>query len=270
MLRLLFWNINQNVLASDINYLVDRHQIDFLILAEDPLSAVERQQSLPVNGSVFAFADSQSRINILSRFDASYFQPIQESEYYSFQGIALPLHKSLTLLAIHWKSLMNRSEASQSAAMYQLGREIRDVEKEIGHERTIVVGDLNVNPFLEGMVASNGMHSVMCKEIVARGNRSSSPYGKFPFFYNPTWSILGDESLGPPGTYYYNNSQEVQHFWNIFDQVLVRPDLIEFLPKRSLRVLTESQRKLVDHRGLPSVSDHLPLFFQFDLPLGEN
>ena len=90
-------------------------------------------------------------------------------------------------------------------------------------------------------------------------------------FYNPMWGRFGDESVGPPGTYYYSSSDNLSYFWNIFDQVLIRPVLMPFFNEERMKVLTRvGDKSLLTTNGLPdadAVSDHLPLVFRLDLPV---
>ncbi|MBL8205931.1 MAG: hypothetical protein JNM09_16975 [Blastocatellia bacterium] len=83
------------------------------------------------------------------------------------------------------------------------------------------------------------------------------------------WGFFGDGSEGPAGTYYYRHSGHVSYFWNIFDQVLIRPDLLPSFRNSDLAVLTDDgDESLLTSHGLPDVagaSDHLPLLFKLDI-----
>jgi len=78
------------------------------------------------------------------------------------------------------------------------------------------------------------------------------------------WSRLGDESAGPAGTYFHRDSGVHSLFWNTFDQVLLRPDLLPFYRPDRLKVLARvGERELADEHGVDhSVSDHLPIFLE--------
>jgi hypothetical protein len=80
------------------------------------------------------------------------------------------------------------------------GAVVRDVEKRVGHDRTIVVGDLNMNPFDAGIVGAEGLNAVMTKQIASQGGRKVDAV-RYPFFYNPMWSHFGDSTHEeyPPG-----------------------------------------------------------------------
>lgn len=125
-----------------------------------------------------------------------------------------------------------------------------------------------MNPFEAGVVSAAGLHGVMSRRIAQRGARVIQKR-KWPFFYNPMWSLLGDESPGPPGTYYYTRPEHKVFFWNMFDQVLIRPDLLHLFNSEDLEILqSDGDISFLSSRGLPDrnvASDHLPIFFKLDL-----
>jgi hypothetical protein len=140
------------------------------------------------------------------------------------------------------------------------------VEEKVGHTRTLLVGDLNMNPFDPGVSGAQGFHAVMSRRVAQRGSRTVR--GKrYPLFYNPMWGLLGDRSVGPCGTYFLHSSKPNNYFWNMYDQVLLRPALADRLAE--LRILdSDGENSLLTRNGLPDkqqASDHLPLLFRLDL-----
>jgi hypothetical protein len=61
----------------------------------------------------------------------------------------------------------------------------------------------------------------------------------------------------------------VHYFWQTFDQVLVRPSLLEAFPEEELRIVhTVGSRSLLKDRtpGIDRrISDHLPLLFKLEI-----
>ena len=145
---------------------------------------------------------------------------------------------------------------------------IRKKEDEVGHTRTVLVGDLNMNPFEDGVVSSTGLHAVMTRKIAEKKSRIVQD-NEYLYFYNPMWSLFGDGSKGPPGTYYYYKAEHKVYFWNIFDQVLLRPDLIDFFSNDDLMILdSDGKNVLLSSQGIPDInvaSDHLPIYFTLNL-----
>ena len=78
------------------------------------------------------------------------------------------------------------------------------------------------------------------------------------------WNLLGDFNY-PPGTYYYRGSKEKNEFWNMFDQVIIRPQLRDRFIDKELKIITKAgDNSLVNRKQHPNknISDHLPIVFQ--------
>jgi hypothetical protein len=125
-----------------------------------------------------------------------------------------------------------------------------------------------MNPFESGLVSANGLNAVMDRSVAARGERTVQGT-VHPFFYNPMWSRFGDGSPGPSGTYYRDSGEHVTFFWNMFDQVLLRPELLARFRSEDLEILdSDGDASLLTPKGRPSrtkASDHLPVLFRLSL-----
>ena len=172
------------------------------------------------------------------------------------------------LVVVHLASKLYRNETDQTALAGRVRVDIEEAEARRQHCRTVVVGDFNMNPFESGVVGSEAFHAVMCREVASKGSREVAGQERF-FFYNPMWSLFGDRSVGPPGTYHYNSGAVDNYYWNMFDQVLLRPGLITRFIDEDLLIVTEVDgRSLLTARGLPDKnvgSDHLPIMFGLNL-----
>lgn len=124
-----------------------------------------------------------------------------------------------------------------------------------------------MNPFESGMVATEGLHSVMSRRIANRHVRTVQGR-EYRFFYNPMWGHFGDAETDTAGSYFYQSAEHVNYFWNVFDQVLLRPEVAKGFDPAQLRILTSvGGRSLVRKDGRPdsaSGSDHLPIVFELD------
>jgi hypothetical protein len=104
----------------------------------------------------------------------------------------------------------------------------------------------------------------MTRALAARERRTVRGHD-YRMLYNPMWGLFGDRpSAGPPGTYYRSSTGTVNYFWNMYDQVLLRPAVAG--AQAELRILdTDGTDTLLTPRGLPDQaagSDHLPLLFR--------
>jgi hypothetical protein len=79
----------------------------------------------------------------------------------------------------------------------------------------------------------------------------------------------GHQDHEPPGTCYYPARESKWYYWNMLDQVLLRPGLLPYFKNSDLKILTtDGQVNLLNQRGLPDrgqFSDHLPVVFRLEL-----
>ena len=145
---------------------------------------------------------------------------------------------------------------------------IRDAEDRVGHENSLIMGDLNMDPYEDGVTAADCLHGVMDKNIALQFARTVDGKSR-TFFYNPMWDRLGDETNGPPGTYFRRGGQ-ISAFWHTFDQVLLRPSLLAYYSPSALRVITNigSRDLLQGGRIDRALSDHLPVLLSLNLERG--
>ena len=208
------------------------------------------------------------KITVYTKFPAEFLLPQFETNRMSIRRLALPGLPEILLAAIHFPSKLHFSDQEQALEATVLAQQIREAEQLAQCERTVLVGDLNMNPFENGVIAANGLHGVMTREIAARQTRTVQDQ-TYPFFYNPMWGRLGDATEGPAGSYYYAHSGHTTYFWNSFDQVLLRPALLQYFRDEELKILTDDgELSLVSDNGLPdkkTASDHLPILFKLHL-----
>jgi endonuclease/exonuclease/phosphatase (EEP) superfamily protein YafD len=269
MITFLFWNMNRKPLADAIAAIAKAELVDILILSECAIEAKDLLATLNRRDAEFHFAPGQNRrISMFTRFPGRYLSPSYESERLTIRRLRLPAIEELLLVAVHFPGKWFWSDDSQMLECANLGLMIVDEEQRAGHDRTIVVGDLNMNPFDKGVVAAAGLHAVATRRIAERGSRSVQGRS-YPFFYNPMWGHFGDDRERPAGTYYYERAEHVNYFWNNFDQVLLRPQLMNNFRRDQLRILDHAGgTPLSRDDGRPDqdgASDHFPLLFTLDL-----
>ena len=116
------------------------------------------------------------------------------------------------------------------------------------------------------MVIAGGLHAVMSRRIAARNTRTVQ-WQKYKFFYNPMWNHLGDNGEAC-GTFYFEGGEHLCYYWNLFDQVLLRPDLLEGFAPEGVRILTSiGKYSLLQDDGRPDkemASDHLPVTLELN------
>lgn len=304
MLTFFFWNMGgeghkrspdevkteaarEQRLLAVLRNVAEARDADVVMLAECPVPAarvwdeLNRGTTRP-RSMWFRDTDSTSlcdRVLIFPRFPGRFLTKRSEGARYTGRHLKLPDPRpSVNLFVVHFGSKRNKSEASQTLAAPVFSQTVRELEKKSKHDRTILVGDFNMNPFEDGVVGAEGLNAAMTRHVVEKESRvvDGKPY---PFFYNPMWSFFGDSTHAehppsssthePPGTCYYPAGESRWHYWNIFDQVLLRPSLLPYFNNSDLEIVTgDGETRLIDGNGLPArdaLSDHLPILFRLNV-----
>jgi hypothetical protein len=253
-----------------VGELVREHAIDVVVLAEcnEPVDQVQQELQAIAGGEFFVPAASPSRVVVVSRLGGDQFREIDQ-----YMGGLMSIRRatfrgSEYLWAfVHLSSKREEQGEDQADYAKELAEHLRLIESRRNHQRTILCGDFNMNPFERGLVTAGAFHGMMTRDCVDKGSRIVKTL-EYPFFYNPMWGLFGDRTPGPAGTYYTRRSSSLSYDWNMFDQVLLRKDVLPFF-ENDLKILdTAGGSSLVTAAGHPDkkhYSDHLPLKFALNL-----
>ena len=265
-MNILFWNIQGKRLARDLlAQAVSLHQIDIVAIAEAPEQGP--RWLIPALAAIGPFRSTQleSRLQVFSLSPLS-LRAMGESPHTSICSVRAAHGSTLLLALAHLPSKLHRDATDQETITRGLSEHLREMEGKVGHSRTVLIGDLNANPFEPSLAKVDGLHAVMSQAVARRGSRTC--YGKkYPFFYNPMWSRLGDLSPGPPGTWFDSESRAISYFWHSFDQCLLRPELLEHFPPTGFEVLDRiGDVQLANDDGIRGgdYPDHLPLVLKLN------
>jgi len=64
----------------------------------------------------------------------------------------------------------------------------------LGHSRTFLAGDFNMDPYDDGMLGAGALHGMMTRRTALLGSRIVDG-GRYHMFYNPMWGFMGDRTL---------------------------------------------------------------------------
>lgn len=178
---------------------------------------------------------------------------------------------------VHMPSKLDCNEKTQYSDARQIVLDLQAMKgrKGVGHNRFLLFGDFNMNPFEPGMIEPDGFNAVLSLDEALNGNRTEW-YKRFDYFYNPMWSFMGDRDriTGKkklPGTYYFRKTRDVTlTFWNVFDKVIVRPEIADLVDYQSLRILQgggDIESLVNEDFALrdEAYSDHLPITFKLNI-----
>ena len=239
-MNILFWNINKRDLKENIFNISEKHDIDIIILAESVFQPNELILTLNKDNVQFFPQHPLSqcdKLQLISRFHYDFITPVFESNRLNIRKLSLPGTIEILLTAIHFIDKSNHSNESQNEQAGLIINEIEEVENQFGIHSNLIVGDFNMNPFEPGIIKANGFHATMSGKIAKEKSRIIQDK-EYKYLYNPMWSLYGDLIDEPIGTYHYKHAELINYQWNIFDQVLLRPPLVDRLKKDKLQILT--------------------------------
>lgn len=266
----LFWNLQKKSLTNLVTAICQQHDIDVVILAECTIPSVTLLAHLNAarSGGFVQITQPTSIVQILVKFPPESISGVRDQARTFAFRLQPPQGREVIIVAAHLPSKMWADDTDQLLSAADFVEEIETAEEEAAHWRTIVCGDFNMSPFEAGMVSAGAFHSVMTRDEAVRVDRRVNRK-RHRFFYNPMWSLLGDGSKGPAGSYYRRSSSRKAYFWHMFDQVIIRPDLLPEFDTGDVEVLTQvGSTDLLNAERVPDPaigSDHLPLVFRLTM-----
>ena len=272
--KFMFWNICRKSIERLVATASQVFSLDFILLAEckDP-GAVLLELNRTSHRLFLHERREGGRVDVFHRFPFGSLDVLGDHGGLSFLHLRHPIGKDILVVAVHLPSKLYMSDQEQTLNCTRMSEKVEYFEHKLGHKRTVVVGDFNINPFEYGLVAADCFHASSSRQVALRNTRVVQ--GKTcTFFYNPMWSHFGDRLPGPPGTYYYNASTSTNMFWNMYDQVLIRPDLLDSFEDESVEIVSKiGETLLAKADGRPDLtvsSDHFPVVFALNLMEGSN
>jgi exonuclease III len=167
------------------------------------------------------------------------------------------------LALVHGVDIRNYDSETRQAFAQSLADEIRFVSREQNTTKVVMIGDFNMNPYDRGMNLAAGLNAMMTRACVAGGYRQHLGK-KYDFYYDPMWSLFGDNSTGPAGTV-YDASNQGPYGWSMLDQVIIHHSLVPAF--EGVTILTQVEgRSFMDKNGHPNkeqASDHFPILTEF-------
>ncbi|WP_088345183.1 hypothetical protein [Bacillus cereus] len=282
----MFWNINLKTKGKDYNKkhdnihnailtMSEKYDLNFILLVEAQQLDIESMLqslnhkkkgkfSLGVTDKVLSI--TKQRFVILHTVNNNILQRTDDKR--RILSTAFNINGNDVLInLVHLRDKYNYSDKTLDAYAQYHAEHVRKFEIENYSEKSLIVGDFNLNPYQDGMMNVNAFNAIMSPNIVEQGVRKWN--GKeYKYFYNPSWNVLGkqDNDNQVFGTYYYDNNKEVDlAYWYMLDQLILRKDLLKSYQSSSLKIISNfANVDLLNEKGIPDereYSDHLPVKF---------
>jgi exonuclease III len=273
MLAVLFWNVNgQRHCEPLCANLVRAHAVDILVVAEcqrpaKTLAAINAT-SPPISFR-WVRTTSPCRVSIFTRFPRAELAELDSTRRYCVQALSGQNRLKLLLCFVHATSGVREAVEELEEEFRALALQLAEIEARQGHSRTLLLGDLNADPFERRVTDANYLHAVPTRTVAEEGSRVVKRK-RYRYFYNPMWQFLGNQFPNPPGTFYWRKAVHNLRFWHVFDQALLRPDLLAYFADSDVTILL-GDGTTVFHgaKGIPDrkvASDHFPVLVKLSYP----
>lgn len=257
-LQVLFWNTNKKKLLDPLTQLWQSTKADVLILVENTATDQEIENTFRSQGiAIAAVPGVNQRFSVFLGNGSISLQETYSSERISIRRLEA-FSEQFHLGIVHGVDKQNHDEHSQLLYAKLLSDQLRTEAERSKNEKTILIGDFNLNPFDAAMHKAGCFNADMTKKGSTARKKSGVVY---QVFYNPMWSLLGDESPGPPGTYFHESGSKGLRGWNMLDQVIISRSAVAWF--NQVRIIhSAGNLSLIKKSGRPNektFSDHLPI-----------
>ncbi|MBX4259755.1 hypothetical protein KTC96_24835 (plasmid) [Clostridium estertheticum] len=249
--------------------MVVENQIDILALVEsdeiDSNYLISELHKANINYKNHEILTAKSGIMLFSKSDIK-ISVIKEERHYSVFKVYNSDYLYL-LFVVHLISPISRGEEARNERAKSTSKLFEKMEQDIFKDdkyKSIIVGDFNLHPFSSGIIGAHGFNATLSPFKAKKNWRKIDDDKKF-FYYNPMWKLMGNDEIAQ-GTYYNNSDENDKSFyWYTFDQILLRPLLIEQFVMKELKIVTNvNGDPLIKNYIIDKVkySDHLPIKFE--------
>lgn len=255
-MNIAFWNTHKNKEINEfLMLMIIENDIDIMIIAEYEDNINNLINDLYIRGMLYIEAPIiackkikmlyKKRITVEINSDCSNYV----SMFISNEGI------EFELFTTHFPSKLYTSDDNRRL----IARVLKDNIEQ--YDKALVVGDFNCNPFETTISALSGLLALPTKEYKKR--RVAGVEKRV--LYNPMWKFLGDFEINS-GTYFYNSSDDLNYYWNLFDQVLISQELVGKFNSDKLKIVKEiNKTSLLNEKKINTkISDHLPIVFSIE------
>ena len=169
-MKFAFWNVHQNTMIN--NYIVDliyENGIDIIVLAEYNDHEQKLRNQLIDKGIYMEKYITSGCDRIKMYGSIQNVMPANQNKYYSVQiidnkYILCGMHLPSRIYSEHWER--------RNIVIDMIVADINELEKKFKLENTIILGDINENPYDSGCLNATKFHGIPSGEDAQKGSRS--------------------------------------------------------------------------------------------------
>lgn len=271
MAAFLLWNVTKKPLDTLVQNLVRQHNIDVVLLVEYAFGVSQLPLLLLNDGLIRRSSSPKFGVFVRNTHGFRLLRYRLGKRANMWRWVP-PSGRAGTLVLLHGFDRRNYDDSTRRVFFRRVTDAVQRREESVHHQRTVIAGDFNAQPFDSAMASADGLHAMGVRTVKMNVSRkvSGSP-SAMDFFYNPMWRAYGQlpQSEAGSATHYWLGRWAHELGWHMLDQVVLRPGEASRFPEDQIRILTQvGAVPLVTPEGLPdaqTASDHLPVVFHWNL-----
>lgn len=261
-MRLLFWNVRGNPVSEYVARCAIEHESDIVCLAEH--GAVSPNDLCHALRGRYKWVNRAMGCDCIRVFAKDNIDVHEVFEQDRFVICSLRFHaEQYVLAATHLPDRHNHPEPDlRNRCIRRMMVEVADHERATGCNDSIVIGDLNADPYDPELTQLDTFNATPFKEVAMRAPSRLSEGEAFRVMYNPTRLSLGEEPRNY-GSFYWSQDQRAMR-WHCLDQVLVSASLANKVSNVSYLRNIGDEGLIASVAPIGRISDHLPLLVSIE------
>ena len=254
-MNIAFWNLAKNDNANSIAHMIKENKVDIALFAEHcntDFTALCQQ----LEGFSQAFGHGGSdKVTLISKSGYIVRVRREQNRYCIYE--CTNDDATYLIVGLHLPANPNSNSEDRKCIIRNIVNDVESAEKEIGTDKTVIIGDYNASPFDQELIQKDAFNAVLYKELIKKTEYITSNGKRYRRFYNPMVHYISEESQMYGSFYYSNGIQSL--YWYCYDQIIVRKSLMD-------RIVEVKYCKSIDKKSLlkkvapnDDISDHLPL-----------
>lgn len=255
-MNILFWNLQKHNLIKYIIRCLDENDIDIAVFAEH-IKVDFRELELTLNKR-YHFIEGMGGCEKIALLVKNGIDATVRREQTRYALYTLSFNSQEYVLAgVHLQDRRSADENQRIAVIARLKNDIKNLEESSKCKKTIIVGDLNANPFDRELLQMDAFHAVFYKDVIRKSESRRVDAVSYRRFYNPVLLSLSEEEKNY-GSFYYSQGS-VTPIWNCYDQILLSRALIDNVVEIKYLKTIGQQSLIANVAPKKEISDHLPL-----------
>lgn len=256
----MFWNLKRHDNSALILKALTEHNVDIAVFAEH--SGVDWKAVAKKSGYQFEPGlGGCNKIVLLHRTIWTISVKQEQNRYILYEISSTESSNHFVLCATHLQDRFTTDTVKRIMTIGRMINDLQNAEETCKTKESIIIGDLNSNPYDPELLGTNAFNAVLFKDVINAQEYISFEQKRFRRLYNPIIHYISEDTKMYGSIYNTNSSNSP--IWHCFDQILVTKPLINSIQNLAYLKEIGSTTLMAQRKPKESISDHLPLLVTF-------